>query len=106
MTAQPGYAPPKLQDLVLMYIAFDILILDGRDLCSLPLSVRMFTYDACCPHHTHTLFCPCHPQSTLSISVPIAPDYRIQCSAVDSRLSSGRMSLSSGPPSEAMLHQC
>ena len=39
MTARPGYEPPRLKDLVLIYVAFDILILDGRDLCSLPLSV-------------------------------------------------------------------
>ena len=38
-TAQPGYAPPPLKDLVLMYIAFDVLVLDGRDLCSLTLQV-------------------------------------------------------------------
>ena len=39
MTAQPGYHPPPLKDLVLLYIAFDVLLLDGRDLCSLPLQV-------------------------------------------------------------------
>jgi hypothetical protein len=39
MTAKPGYDPPFLRDVQLMYIVFDVLMVEGVDLCNLPLKV-------------------------------------------------------------------
>ncbi len=39
MTAKPGYEPPLLRDVQLMYVVFDVMIVNGQNMCARPLEV-------------------------------------------------------------------